>query len=191
VLHDDAASLDSAARLLKVAEQCGGLNGLWLNAGFAQIGPLEELTAECFDAMMAANVRGPALQLARLTPLLKPGASVVVTASSSAYEAAPLVSAYAASKGALLSMARCWAAALAPRQIRVNALVPGPIHTSFRDFLDEPAREQFEEAVIEQVALWRAGTAEEAAAVALFLLSDDSAYVAGSQYAVDGGLLMR
>lgn len=191
VLCCDSSKPDSPEQLAEVVEQRGGLDGLWLNAGFAQIGNLQDLTAESFDALMAANVRGPALQLGRLSPLLKPRASVVVTASSSAYEAAPLVSAYAASKGALLSMARCWAAALAPRQIRVNAIVPGPIETTFRAFLDEDARQQFERAVIKHVPLGRAGTAEEAAAVALFLLSDDSAYVTGSQYAVDGGLLMR
>ncbi len=177
--------------LAAAAERAGGLDGLWLNAGFARVGALEAMTAECFDALMATNVRAPALQLARLAPLLKPGASVVVTASSSAFEAAPLVSAYAATKGALLSMVRCWAASLAPRGIRVNAIVPGPIDTGFRGFMGEAAQVQFERAVVERVPLGRAGSAHEAAAVALFLLSAQASYVTGSQYAVDGGLVMR
>ncbi|WP_263143592.1 SDR family oxidoreductase [Pseudomonas sp. RIT-PI-AD] len=191
VLHCDSGNPDSAGVLAAEIRKRGGLDGLWLNAGLARIGPVEALTAEGFDALMAVNVRGPALQLAALSPLLNPGASVVVTSSSSAYESAPLVSVYAATKGALLSMARCWAASMAPRRIRVNSIVPGPIETSFRDFLDADVRQRFEHGVVEQVPLGRAGTADEAAAVALFLLSADATYVTGSQYAVDGGLLMR
>lgn len=190
VLHSDSAHPDSAEELAASIAQIGGLDGLWLNAGFARIGPVEELTAEFFDAMMAANVRGPALQLARLSDRLNPGASVVVTSSSSAFEAASMVSVYAATKGALLSMARCWAAALAPRGIRVNCIVPGPIETAFRAFMDPDTRQRFEQTVIDQVPLGRVGSAHEAAAVALFLLSEDSSYVTGSQYPVDGGLIM-
>lgn len=191
VLHSDAACPESAETLVAEVQKVGRLDGLWLNAGFAQIGGVEQLTAQCFDAMMAVNVRGPALQLARLSAELNPGASVVVTSSSSAFEAAPLVSAYAATKGALLSMARCWAAELAPRRIRVNSIVPGPIATSFRAFMAADVRQRFERSVVDQVPLGRVGSAGEAAAVALFLLSQDAAYVTGSQYAVDGGLLMR
>ncbi|WP_455926457.1 SDR family oxidoreductase [Pseudomonas putida] len=191
VVRCDTACPDSAHILAAQAQSCGGLDGLWLNAGFARIGALEAVTADSFDALMAANVRGPALQLAALSGALKPQAAVVVTASSSAYEAAALTSVYAATKGALLSMARCWASALAPRGIRVNAIVPGPIDTGFRDFMADDIKAQFERCVVGQVPLGRVGTADEAAAVALFLLSPDSAYVTGSQYAVDGGLLMR
>lgn len=191
VLNCDCASPESPEMLSAAVQAVGRLDGLWLNAGFATLAELEELDADSFDALMAVNVRGPALQLARLAPLLNPGASVVVTSSSSAFESAPLVSAYAATKGALLSMARCWAAALAPRQIRVNSIVPGPIDTSFRAFMTADVKARFERSVLDQVPLGRAGTADEAAAVALFLLSQDSSYVTGSQYAVDGGLLMR
>jgi len=191
IVLGDVCDCANVQALVAAAERAGGLDGLWLNAGFARVGALEALTAECFDALMATNVRAPALQLARLSPLLKPDASVVVTASSSAFEAAPLVSAYAATKGALLSMMRCWAASLAPRGVRVNAIVPGPIDTGFRGFMGEAAQAQFERGVVDLVPLGRAGSAQEAAAVALFLLSADAAYVTGSQYAVDGGLLMR
>jgi NAD(P)-dependent dehydrogenase (short-subunit alcohol dehydrogenase family) len=131
------------------------------------------------------------LQLAALSPMLNSGASVVVTSSSSTYEGAPATSLYAATKGAVIAMARSWASALAPRNIRVNVLVPGPIETNFRSFLPDEARQGFEQFVVDQVPLGRAGTAEEAAAVALFLLSDDASYVTGSQYAVDGGLIMQ
>ncbi|GLK82611.1 SDR family oxidoreductase [Ancylobacter defluvii] len=190
VLHNDAADPAAASDLAEAVQEWGLLDGLWLNAGYAAIGPLEEIDAAAFDAMMAANVRGPMLQLAALSPLLAPGASVVVTSSSSTYEGAAMTSLYAATKGALVAMARSWASALAPRGIRVNVLVPGPIETNFRHFLPDTARDAFESFVVSQVPLARAGTADEAAAVALFLLSDDASYVTGSQYAVDGGLVM-
>ena len=191
VLANDASDPSNIAMLVEKVGAAGPLDGLWLNAGYAALGAPEEVDADAFDRMMAANVRGPMLQLAALSPHLKAGASVVVTSSSSTYEGAAATSLYAATKGALVAMVRSWATALAPRRIRVNVVVPGPIDTNFRHFLPDDAKRGFEDFVISQVPLGRAGTPEEAAAVALFLLSDDASYVTGSQYAVDGGLIMR
>ena len=70
-------------------------------------------------------------------------------------------------------------------------VLPGPIDTALRDFLPDHAKRAFEDSVLAQVPLARVGTADEAAAVALFLLSDDASYVTGSQYAVDGGMIMQ
>jgi NAD(P)-dependent dehydrogenase (short-subunit alcohol dehydrogenase family) len=178
------------AMLVEAAKDAGGLDGLWLNAGYAALGAPEEVDADAFDRMMAANVRGPMLQLAALSEHLTRGASIVVTSSSSTYEGAAATGLYAATKGALIAMARSWATALSPRGIRVNVVVPGPIDTNFRHFLPDNAKRGFEDFVVGQVPLGRAGTADEAAAVALFLLSDEASYVTGSQYAVDGGLIM-
>ena len=191
VFASDAADPCAAAKLAEAVGAVGGLDGLWLNAGFAALGVPEKADADAFDGLMATNVRGPVLQLAALSPLLNPGASVVVTSSSSAYEGAAATSLYAATKGALIALTRSWAMALAPRRIRVNVVVPGPIDTNFRHFLPDEAKHGFEDFVIGQVPLGRAGTPEEAAAVALFLLSDDASYGTGSQYAVDGGLIMQ
>ena len=191
LLRNDAAAADSADALLRAARALAPIDGLWLNAGYAAIAPVEGVDAAFFDAMMNANVRGPVLQIAALAPLLADGGAVVVTASTSAYEGGAQASVYAATKGALISLARCWASALGDRGIRVNALVPGPINTGFRDFMDDDVRRAFEADVTARTALGRAGTADEAAAVALFLLSDASRFVTGSQYAVDGGLVMQ
>ena len=191
VLASDAADPATVATLAEAARAAGGLDGLWLNAGYASLGAPEEVDADAFDRMMAANVRGPVLQLAALSSHLNAGSSVVVTSSSSTYEGAAATSLYAATKGALVAMARSWATALAPRGIRVNVIVPGPIDTNFRHFLPDEAKQGFEDFVIGQVPLGRAGTPHEAAAVALFLLSDDASYVTGSQYAVDGGLIRQ
>lgn len=190
VIANDAADPSSVAMLVDAARDAGGLDGLWLNAGYAALGAPEEVDADAFDRMMAANVRGPMLQLAALSAHLKHGASVVITSSSSTYEGTAATGLYAATKGALVAMARSWATALAPRGIRVNVVVPGPIDTNFRHFLPDDAKRGFEDFVVGQVPLGRAGTPDEAAAVALFLLSDDASYVTGSQYAVDGGLIM-
>lgn len=190
LLRSDNGEPDDLAALVECVKQTGPLDGLWLNAGYAAVAPCNRLDKDFFDAMMAANVRGPVLQLAALSDYLKPGASVVVTASSSAYEGAAATGIYAASKAALITLTRCWATELAARQIRVNCLVPGPISSELRSFLPSEQREAFEQGVLAQVPLARIGRAEEAAAVALFLLSNAASYVTGSQYSVDGGLLM-
>ncbi|WP_453984968.1 SDR family NAD(P)-dependent oxidoreductase [Brevibacterium casei] len=188
VLHGDLAD-DSSIDTLRAAASVG-LDGLWLNAGIAEIASVEVTGQAVFDRLMAVNVRGPFRLLGAVLPSLREGASIVVTASTSVYEGAAETSAYAASKGALVAAVRSWATELAPRMIRVNTLVPGAIDTDFRRFLDPARRDAFEGAVSAATALRRPGTPDEAAAVALFLLSDDASYVTGSQYAVDGGLTL-
>lgn len=189
VWRNDAAAADTGERLARQVSEAGGdLDGLWINAGYADIAPVEEVTAEFFDRMTAVNVRAAFLQLAALSQHLVEGASVVVTSSTGSVEGSPVATVYAATKGAIEAATRGWAAALAPRSIRANVLVPGNVDTDFRRFMDPGTRESFNQEVIGRVPLGRAGTPEEAAAVALFLLSDDAAYVTGSRYFVDGGL---
>jgi len=191
IVSNDAAAPDTGIKLASILETGRPLDGLWLNAGFAEVADVESIDADFFDRMMAANVRGPVLQMAALADRLADGASVVVTSSTSTYEGSSMASVYAATKAALIALARCWASALGERDIRVNALVPGPIDTEFRSFMTPAFRKQFEADVTSRLALSRVGTAEEAASVALFLLSDDASFVTGAQYAVDGGLVMN
>ncbi|MGB3165817.1 MAG: SDR family oxidoreductase [Alteraurantiacibacter sp.] len=100
---------------------------------------------------------------------------------------------YAATKTACLAHARSWSTALAPRKIRVNSVAPGPIDTRFVELtgMSEDKQKEFAEQVTQQVPLGRFGEAEEAAKIALFLLSDDASYVTGSEYLVDGGMTKR
>ncbi|MFH2503165.1 SDR family oxidoreductase [Klebsiella indica] len=191
VIYNDASAPATGEALAQEVQSMGKLDGLWLNAGYAAIGELTQVDANAFDNMMATNVRGPVLQLAALAGMLNEGASVVVTASTSAYEGAAAASLYSAAKAALVSLSRCWASALGAKNIRVNTLVPGPIDTDFRHFMREDVRGEFEASVVSRLALTRQGTAVEAAEVALFLLSDAASYVSGSQYFVDGGLTLR
>lgn len=190
-MADDASVVDAGHTLTDVASGGGGLDGMWLNAGYAAVTEPDSIDAEFFDRMMHTNVRGPTLQLSRLAGHLNHGASVVLTSSTATYEGSAMASVYAATKGALVAMGRGWAAALADRHIRVNVLVPGAIGTNFRDFVSDDVRADFEHDVVSRVPLERIGTPDEAAAVATFLLSDDSTYVTASQYAVDGGLTKR
>lgn len=187
-LNNDAAEPAAAEELSRQVRQGAKLDGLWLNAGQAVVGEIDQIDAGAFDAIMAVNVRGPVLQLARLADFLNDDASVVVTASTSAYEGAAMASLYAATKGALIALVRCWSAALGRRGIRVNALVPGPIDSSLRSFMAADVRSDFEQDVVSRLDLARLGSAGEAASVALFLLSKDASFVTGSQYFVDGGL---
>ena len=187
---DDASDGKTLERLLPVVERIGKLDGLWLNAAYAAGAPLEATDKSMIEQMFQVNVVAPMLQMGALSPHMNDGASVVVTSSSAVYEGQPNVALYAATKAAVLAAARSWAAELAPRGIRVNSLVPGPITSNLRSVLPDEMRAQFEEQLAEVVLLKRVGEAREAAAVALFLLSDDASYVTGSAYAVDGGLLM-
>lgn len=187
---DDTSDGKTLERLLPVVERIGKLDGLWLNAAYAAGAPLEATDKSMIEQMFQVNVVAPMLQMGALSPHLNDGASVVVTSSSAVYEGQPNVALYAATKAAVLAAARSWAAELAPRGIRVNSLVPGPITSNLRSVLPDEMRAQFEEQLAEVVLLKRVGEAREAAAVALFLLSDDAGYVTGSAYAVDGGLLM-
>lgn len=191
VLRNDAGDPAAVSALADAAGALGGLDGVWLNAGYADIGPLEGVDAAAFERMMGINTRGPMLQLAALSPLITEGGAVLLTASSSAYEGADATSLYGATKGAHVAMARSWARQLAGRGIRVNTLVPGPVATNIRRHLPVETRRAFERAVVDLVPLGRMGSADEAAAVALFLLSDEASFVSASQVAVDGGMMMR
>ena len=190
-IKNDAADPASPAELAAtVKSEFGSLDGAFLNAGFGHFHPIEEVTAEEFDAQYHVNVRGPLLQTRYLAPVLNDGGSIVLNTSVARVMGMPMASIYASTKGALRTLTRVLARELAPRAIRVNAVSPGPIDSNFfsRQGLPEEAIEEFGAAVLAQVPLGRFGTPEEVGAVAAFLLSDDASYVTGSEYVVDGGM---
>ncbi|EAQ29690.1 probable short chain protein [Erythrobacter sp. NAP1] len=194
VLRNDASDPEAAKELgAKVKEQMGGIDGLWLNAGFGKFGPNKQVDKDMFRGMTDVNVMGPFLQMAELIPAINEGGSVVVTASVSPYLGQPMGAVYASTKGAIRAASRSWASDLADRNIRVNSIAPGPIETNFFDGmgLDEEQVEEMSEQIKNQVPLGRFGNSEEAAQVALFLLSDQASYVTGSEYMVDGGMTLR
>jgi NAD(P)-dependent dehydrogenase (short-subunit alcohol dehydrogenase family) len=194
ILRNDAADVAEAQALAdQVRDQFGELDGLFLNAGYGRFAPNENVDPEFYERMMAVNVRGPVMQMSALGPLLKAGGAVVLTASVSPYLGQAQGAIYGATKGAVTALARSWAADLASRNIRVNSIAPGPIATNFAEGmqLSEEELQAFAGQILQRLALKRFGTAEEVAAVACFLLSDDASYVTGSQYFVDGGMTFR
>jgi NAD(P)-dependent dehydrogenase (short-subunit alcohol dehydrogenase family) len=190
-LRNDASDPDAAVELGATASRLfGGLDGVFLNAGIGDTGALSSLTPDRFRAVMDLNVGGVLFGAQALAPLLRRGGSIVVTSSIAKDRALNGCGLYAGSKAAQRSVVRGLARELAQRGIRVNTVSPGPIQTRFAERLGLSADQQ--EALAEHakamIPLGRFGTSEEAAAVALFLLSDDASYVTGADYPVDGGM---
>lgn len=194
----DNADVDSLAAVVALSvESFGGLDGVFANAGHeGKVAPLVEYSIEDFDAIWHANVRGPYALLRYAVPhmLARGGGSVVVTSSTGALGGVPGMTAYGASKAALLGLVRTAAIELGSAGIRINALVPGAIDNRMsRSVLSQMVPpEHFEAAAAQMQAtipLRRSGTNEEAAKAALFLISADSSYCTGATLIVDGGLL--
>lgn len=170
----------------------GGLDGLVNNAGLQRAGPLVTSTVADWDALMAVNARGVYLATRLSIPHLKAagGGSIVNTASLAAKRGGPGITAYAASKGAVMAFTTAAALELAPDNIRVNSICPGFIDTPFNnpaiDFMG--GREAQAKLVKAMVPLGRQSTPQEIAPLYTFLLSDESAYVTAQAYSIDGGV---
>jgi NAD(P)-dependent dehydrogenase (short-subunit alcohol dehydrogenase family) len=185
-LSIDVTGTEAPERIVQAAlEAFGSIEILAHAAGIFETAPIADVSREAFDRVFAVNVRAPYFITQAALPHLRAGASVLVIASGSAQIPSPTGSVYGASKGALVSLARGFAAELSPLGIRANAISPGPIDTPLlaTALADPQARRSMEAAL----PTGRLGTALEVAAVALFLASDASAYVHGANYAVDGG----
>jgi len=191
VIASDAASETAVKDLFtSVREKFGPIDVLFLNAGIARFAPWEQHSAEDFDRQFAVNVKGPWLAIKHAMPVLRDGASIIATTSVVNRMGMPGSSAYAATKAALHQMVKVAAMELAPRGIRVNSVSPGPIETPIYAKMDMPEADlqQMAAGIQGQVALGRFGQAEEVANVATFLASDESSYVHGQEFVVDGGM---
>lgn len=159
------------------------------NAGTGGPMPFSEMTEEYFDRIMNTNFTGPVFLTQKLVALMEDGGRIVNTSSSSSRQSFVGYSAYGPSKAALSSWTRYMAKELAPRQIRVNAVSPGPTHTNFGDgaFDKHP---EFSEILGAQVALGRVGRPEDLAKVIANLVSDDFGWVTAQDIEVSGGHLL-
>jgi NAD(P)-dependent dehydrogenase (short-subunit alcohol dehydrogenase family) len=193
VLASDARSVSDAEALAQAIEaRFGRLDVVFLNAGIAGIGPFEAATEESFVAHMDTNVKGVFFTLQKVLPLLGAGASVIVNTSVAGSKAAPGMSVYSASKGAVSALVRTLSVELAGRGIRVNAISPATIHTPIQGKFGLPAEVQaaVEKDFSAKIPLGRFGHTDEVTGLVLFLASEAASYVTGTEVPVDGGLLV-
>jgi NAD(P)-dependent dehydrogenase (short-subunit alcohol dehydrogenase family) len=176
------AALGEPAEALRLAREAGDVDILVNNAGFAWFGPSAELEAKTLDQLFAANVQAPYLLVSVLAPkMVARGDGVIINIASRAGTVGQAnTAAYGATKAALASFARSWAAEYGPAGVRVNAISPGPVYTNAAE------REVFD-SLGETTVLGRAGQPQEVADVIGFLASPRASYITGTNVAVDGG----
>jgi NAD(P)-dependent dehydrogenase (short-subunit alcohol dehydrogenase family) len=182
----DLSTVEGPARLAKAAREVIGdrLDILVNNAGVSIAATIAEQTVEEFDRMYAVNVRAPFFIVQHLLPILGKGASVIFTTSLASRAVVGNLSAYASTKGATDTLVRHFAAALGPRDVRVNAVAPGVVDTDMSKFTKTAAGRK---AALGMQALQRVALPEDIAGAVVFLASSDSAWVNGTTLAVDGG----
>lgn len=189
-VQGDVANLADLDRLYRVVrEEAGRLDVLLANAGGGEFMALSDITEEHYDRTFATNVKGTLFTVQKALPLLRDGASVILTGSTTGSTGGPSFSVYSASKAAIRNFARSWIQDLAPRRIRVNVLVPGATSTPGLHGLThtEEQNRAFVAAMEAAAPLGRMGSPDEIASAALFLASDESSFVNGSELFADGG----
>src|SRR6267142_3568325 len=184
-IRADAANLADIDRIYAtVKAEARRIDVLFVNAGFYELGTFGEITEEHFDNTFNTNVRGLLFAVQKALPLLSRGSSVIMTGSIASSMGIPSFSVYNATKAAVRSFARSWILDLKGRGIRVNVLSPGHISTPGLDVLLD---EKEQAGLVAKFPLDRIGTPDDIARTAVFLASDDSAYVTGVELMVDGG----
>jgi NAD(P)-dependent dehydrogenase (short-subunit alcohol dehydrogenase family) len=190
-VQGDVSKLADLDRLYTtVKQEEGRIDVLFANAGGGSLAPLGAISEEHFDTTFGSNVKGLLFTVQKAIPLFQDGGSIILNASIAGSKAIEAFSVYSATKAAVRSFARSWAAELRHRKIRVNAISPGPIDTPGYNGLglSEAQIEEFKKSIVATVPLGRMGRADEIAKAALFLASDDSSYVTGIELFVDGGM---
>jgi len=181
----DVANLDDLDRLADKVAELGGVDFLFVNAGIAKFVNFSDVDEAHYDELQNVNTKGAFFTVKKLAPHFRPGASVVFNTSVVDEKGMPGTSVYSASKAALRSLTRTFAAELLERGVRVNAVSPGPIETPIFDKMgvSTEARTQFAAAN----PMKRFGKPEEVARAALFL-GLEASYTTGAELPVDGGL---
>jgi 3-oxoacyl-[acyl-carrier protein] reductase len=185
-LGADLAAADGPHKLAAAVRDIVGerLDIVVANAGVAKSATIEELTVADFDRLFAVNVRAPYFLVQQLLPVLGEGSSVLFTSSAAARLAIGTLSAYAATKGAIDTLVKHFAAALGGRGIRVNAVAPGVVETDMSSFAKSEAGRDF---VLSAQALKRIAQPDDIGDVIAFLSSPEARWITGAVVAVDGG----
>lgn len=189
-VQGDVAKLTDLDRLYEqIKKEKGKLDIVFANAGIAKYSPLGSIDEQHFDSIFDGNVKGMLFTVQKALPLMPDGGSVILNASVVGSKGLPSNSVYAATKAAARSFARTWTTDLKARRIRVNAISPGPIDTEgLRELLASgPAGQDRLKSIGTTVPLGRLGLPDEIAKAAVFLASDDSSFVTGTELFVDGG----
>ena len=186
VVASDLAAPDGAHNL---ARQVRGIVGdrldiLVANAGVAKSANIEDTTVEDFDRLFAVNVRAPFFLVQQTLPILGKGSSIVFVSSLAAHAVVGTIAAYAATKGAIDTLVKHFAAALGPRGIRVNAVAPGVVDTDMSNFIKTEAGQKY---TLAMQAIQRLAGPEDIGPVVAFLASDDARWITGDTVRVDGG----
>lgn len=192
-IQADLASRDGASLLAKEVRSRidGQLDVLVANAGISKALPIKDYKVEDFDSLFATNTRGPFFLVQQLIPMFGEGSSIIVTSSLGARAVvgiqdvdSPTFLAYTATKGAIETLVKYWAAILGPRGIRVNAVAPGIIDTDMSNFAKTDAGHAYAMGI---QSLKRIGKADDVADVVAFLASDGARWITGASIPVDGG----
>ncbi|MDG4667074.1 glucose 1-dehydrogenase [Mycobacterium sp. 236(2023)] len=172
-----------------IRDHGAGLDTLFANAGGGEFAALPDITADHLAATFGTNVFGTVYTVQKVLPVLNRGASVVLAGSVAAHQGTPSFGAYAASKAAIRSLGRTWAAELADRGIRVNTVAPGAIETpGLKELAPEGGQQELLDQLQSGVPLGRLGHPDEIASAVVYLASDLSSYVTGTELFVDGGV---
>ncbi|MEA2261895.1 MAG: hypothetical protein QOJ51_4720 [Acidobacteriaceae bacterium] len=190
-VQGDISNLDDLDRLFATVQaEKGRIDVLFANAGLGGMSPLGSISEEHFDKVFDVNVKGTLFTVRKALPLMRAGGSIILTGSTTGSVGTPAFSVYSATKAAIRNFARSWTLDLKGTGIRVNVLSPGP--TATPGLLNGLAKTGMQEALlaglVSQTPLDRLGNPDETAAVALFLASDDSSFMTGSEVFVDGGM---
>lgn len=191
VVPGDVANLADLDRLYStVKSEKGGLDVVVANAGVVEMVPTAHVTPEHYDKTFNVNARGTFFTVQKALPLLKNGGSIVLVGSGVHTKGFPFYVTYSATKAAMRSFVRSWAADFKDRGIRVNILSPGPVDTPIIEgqFKSKEEADGMKAQFAQMVPLARLGRAEEMASAILFLASEDSSYSTGIDLVADGGV---
>jgi NAD(P)-dependent dehydrogenase (short-subunit alcohol dehydrogenase family) len=191
IIRADASKVSEQKIVADAIEKAfGKLDILFVNAGIADLRPVEAWDEAGFDRSFATNVKGPYFLVQALLPILANPASIVLNTSVNAHVGMPTSSVYGATKAALLSLARTLSGELIDRGIRVNAVSPGPITTPLYSKLGltEEGTKAMANGVLSLVPAKRFGTPSEIAKAVIFLASDEASFTVGAEIMIDGGM---
>lgn len=177
----------------EVEKTFGKIDILFINAGVVEQSSIADATEKVFDTIIGINFKGAYFTLSKFIPLLNDGGSVVFLSSNTAHMDGANSSIYSSSKAALNSIMRIAAVELAPRQIRVNSVSPGPTATEIMNKmgLSEEQLEGINQWMIDRIPLKKIGKSEDVAKMVAFFSGDAATFITGAEILMDGGMSLK